>query len=699
MGDAQIVLVSENHHFGGMSVGSLILPAGCSESFTGSTRYKRLSMKLALRAPLIAMTLYLLLGVPSAQAHHRPWQITVTDASNAGNVYVSRTMISVGGYRRSIPVAWVNTDWNGRFEVRASQVAHGYPISRAAFPIVSSSGWSLASPRIDIEPEFQNTVAFNKDAQAISRVYEVYAYQPAGSYVRATARRFAVKVDTAGPTGQWLDVSLDASSRPLIRIHTGTDALSGLDPAGTILRRRSGSWNGSECIYSGTWQMIGVTGIRGELVDTTVAEGSCHQYGLQVQDKVSNMSWFQSPIMFRVAGRLEGRLDYPSGLTTSAAVPVSFEADASQIVSARLLRQRADLVQGECQSWVAWQQVASSAAWRDTLTSSGCYRYEAIVEWANGSQGSYPSDAITRVDLSDPDGTLAYPSGYYSHLTMPLTITSSDPQSGLAVQEIELRTASYQLGQCLDWMPWYAIETDSATRSIETSEHWNTCHEYRMHLKNGAGAERYVYSSLGMAWVAPEDLTPPAAFSAWISTGQSMPATTNGSALPSCTQIRAVKGEAVQVGWMMTSDNESGVASYEVTVDGLTLGSASSDQWTWNASGKLPVGPHQVLVHARSWAGTWAIASQLDQVMVDYDQPVHSSSYDPASRTLSWLASDDGCVAFAIIYVDGIKQAIISPSAGVYRIPFSMVGSHTLRVDILDSAMRRSTGQPITAVL
>lgn len=104
----------------------------------------------------------------------------------------------------------------------------------------------------------------------------------------------AVTVDTAAPTGTSLTYTNGyfTAASVALTASDGTDAVSGINTASRVVKRRSATLTGTTCGTYGAWGNITPTGTYPNLTDPTVANGNCYQYQYLVSDNAGNQATF-----------------------------------------------------------------------------------------------------------------------------------------------------------------------------------------------------------------------------------------------------------------------------------------------------------------------------------------------------------------------------------------------------------------------
>jgi PKD domain len=150
--------------------------------------------------------------------------------------------------------------------------------------------------------------------------------------------------------------------------------------------------------------------------------------------------------------------------------------------------------------------------------------------------------------------------------------------------------------------------------------------------------------------------------------------------------------------WEGASDSGSGVASYEISLDGTMLGTVDSAARTFDWPGDVADGQHTVVVRALDGAGNAREATST--YGQDRQEPTDPTWVSPADEevvstarpTLTWTASTDersGLAAY-LVKLDG-KTVRVSAEATSFTPDFDLPdGSHRWRVLAEDNAANRT---------
>jgi hypothetical protein len=168
-------------------------------------------------------------------------------------------------------------------------------------------------------------------------------------------------------------------------------------------------------------------------------------------------------------------------------------------------------------------------------------------------------------------------------------------------------------------------------------------------------------------------------------------------ALASPAPNQAVQSSTPKLSWATATDaGGSGLAGYDVTLDGVVIASPSAAATSQTISAPLAEGAHTWSVTARDGAGH-TTPSATRTFWVDHTAPAPFSVTRPAAGAtvrvrrpvISWTGAADahsGVQAYRLI-VDGHVDHVFGPAARSGRIAASLKnGAHTLRVVAVDRA-------------
>lgn len=111
-----------------------------------------------------------------------------------------------------------------------------------------------------------------------------------------------VTVDAAAPSGGSITYTngyINTTSASLVA-NDGTDAVSGINPASRIFRRRSASLSAGTCGTYSAWNSLTPAGTYPNFTDSTLVNGNCYQYQYLVTDNVGNQATYTGTSTIRV---------------------------------------------------------------------------------------------------------------------------------------------------------------------------------------------------------------------------------------------------------------------------------------------------------------------------------------------------------------------------------------------------------------
>ncbi|MCW2922687.1 MAG: Transrane protein, partial [Thermoleophilia bacterium] len=155
-----------------------------------------------------------------------------------------------------------------------------------------------------------------------------------------------------------------------------------------------------------------------------------------------------------------------------------------------------------------------------------------------------------------------------------------------------------------------------------------------------------------------------------------------------------------------SSDATSGLAGYDILVDGTIAGTVAAPATSWTASPAIAGGTHTWGVVARDNFGlTRASTPASMSVRIDaapptvaFATPTASGFTNDTTPTLTWTAADDSCLARIEVTVDGAVVAMLTGTAPNWTPTSALAeGAHTWSLRAFDSAGKvTSTPAPRT---
>ena len=168
---------------------------------------------------------------------------------------------------------FVNTNQTGSFDVSATSSDAGSGIDMISFPGGVDDSTSPYSTTYDLDD--------------LSGSQTVTAHDVAGNTASDT---FTVTPDTAAPTGGFVDYpdGFDADGTVTVAVDAGSDALSGVNAASSVLERTTSALSGGTCApFVGGWSAA--------TSPDTVPDSTCARYRYRVFDRVGNEAIYTLP--------------------------------------------------------------------------------------------------------------------------------------------------------------------------------------------------------------------------------------------------------------------------------------------------------------------------------------------------------------------------------------------------------------------
>ncbi|MCW2950767.1 MAG: Large repetitive protein, partial [Thermoleophilia bacterium] len=187
-----------------------------------------------------------------------------------------------------------------------------------------------------------------------------------------------------------------------------------------------------------------------------------------------------------------------------------------------------------------------------------------------------------------------------------------------------------------------------------------------------------------------------------------LPAITDGTGAPGCESAPTYATSTPTLSWQATSDVTSGVAGYDVFVDGTQVGSTASSTTTWPVTPAIAGGAHTWYVVARdnfglsrtSTPGSYAVRVDGANPTISSQSPANGIYTSDTTPTLAWTLADDNCVARVELTLDG---SVVKTSSGLttsYTPATALAeGSHSWALRAWDSAGNLVTGTSRTVII
>ncbi|MCW2921567.1 MAG: uncharacterized protein JWL76_1441 [Thermoleophilia bacterium] len=522
---------------------------------------------------------------------------------------------------------------------------------------------------------------------------------------------------TIDPVPQWV-----STARVDLRI-SASDIGAGLSVV-RITKRKGTPFGDGICI-GGTWSILTPdAGLHKQFVapvaisDTALVDNACYEYRVDAVDRAGNAS---EPMSSGVV---------QTGFTAPAAT-LTLSAGANptrQMISGRSIVVNPSADAGSFNVNVALLstlniasvtfpsiQTVGNGSWAPTTTST-TNPYRASYTWTANAPLNKTQTVASRtrsglttnstfdvtVDTQGPTGgSLSYAALGGPTLRASVTIGAGlDVGTGTVTRVLNRATATISNGTCGAFGALVEIARNPASPYTDNSIPAGRCVRYSLDLVDGVQNKTTIQPT---AVLAPSgvgvDTTPPTAFTATADL-VTLPAVTDGSAAPICATIPAIGTDPLRVNWSTATDAQSGIASYDLTLDNTTVSSstASATFTTYMPAGTVVDGTHSLRVIARNGGGLTTTATP-NPITVVRDRMAPSVTLiaptGPMVRTpvaVQWTASDDRCFARVQIAIDGIVQTTTT-AANSTRSLSAGGGSHVISVTAIDSAGNRTSTQ------
>ncbi|MCW2929024.1 MAG: Cable pili-associated 22 kDa adhesin protein [Thermoleophilia bacterium] len=185
-----------------------------------------------------------------------------------------------------------------------------------------------------------------------------------------------------------------------------------------------------------------------------------------------------------------------------------------------------------------------------------------------------------------------------------------------------------------------------------------------------------------------------------------LPAITNGGVPPTCESDATFTTATPTLTWQASSDATSGLAGYDVLVDGTLVTSVGPAVTSHTLAAPLSGGLHTWQVVARDNFGlTRASTPAPMSVRVDtasptmaFGAPVDNGYTSDTTPTLTFSAGDESCAARIEVTVDGTVRAVLTGGATGWTVPTPLSeGAHSWALRAYDSVGNiTSAGAPRT---
>ena len=372
------------------------------------------------------------------------------NAPSAPNLTLAETPGSPNQYVSGSTIFYSPTGGNsGTFTVTATvSDSGGSGIDRISFP----SATGMTGGGDDTTSPYQGMYDWDASSSA-SGAHTVTVHNNAGFTSQAN---FTLTPDTAPPTGQDASVTggyYTALSVP-VTLQSGTDALSGVDPASGILERETGTLSNGNCIaWSGSWSAVTLSGGA----DTTVTSNNCYRYHYVISDRVGNQS---PPSATSLIAKVDATTpvtsdDAPAGWQSSAVTVTLSVNEAGSGVASTSYRIDGGAFQGGT-------SIAIPAPADHSNDGVHTIEYRST---DNAGNVEALRSATVRIDTTLPTTTDDAPAGWSSS-PVTVTLTPADALSGIASTQYRVDGGAFQGGTSIA-IPAPADHSNDGVHTIE----------------------------------------------------------------------------------------------------------------------------------------------------------------------------------------------------------------------------------------
>lgn len=444
--------------------------------------------------------------------------------------------------------------------------------------------------------------------------------------------------------------------------------------------------------------------------------GTCYRYRLLATDRVGNASswageWVKMDTTAPIIGG--GHIVARTPLYQYRAAPTSLLYNPDYAGGFEIV-----IVSQDPESTVTGATLTGlPAKWKYAVRrelSSGWYVLTLVVSYpANAAAPTGPLhahavnaaglsttfDVSVRPDAAAPaaGGTISYVNGLSPTLLPSISFTPGpgDALSGIGRITLERSVAPYSRSSgCGTWSSYVLLANNPASPFTDKSMHASSCARYRLVEVDRVYNIRIISSTSRV--IRDDDTSAPTGFSATL------------AASATCNAYKVAADGVAVLRWSASSDGQSGIAGYDVYVDGARRLSLAAAARSWTVTG-LGAGPHSLYVRARNTDGlvTWATQGPADaSIMIDAAAPSIAavSPQGPVplvNQTLRTSVSDDTCISTVAFYIDGVfvgssgpNGALpVAPQAGVhtwYAVATDVIGRTTRSADasfVVESAV------------
>jgi large repetitive protein len=379
---------------------------------------------------------------------------------------------------------------SGSFNVAATTADAQSGIDHVNFPALAG----MTGGGDDPTSPYSGTYAWSASSTA-SGSQNVTSFNGAGL---TTASSFTVTPDTAPPAGGSVDyVDGYASGSVTITTADGTDALSGVNGASSVIERDSAPLVAGVCDpFPGSWTTV-------VSPDVTITSGNCYRYRYRVSDNVSNEAVYTSPNVVKVS------IGAPSSpnltLTETPASPNQHVAGGTLFYNptgsnSGTFTVTADVADsgGSGIDRVSFPTLTNMTGGGDDTTSP----YQGSYDWDNNSSSSgaqvvtvhnnagltsTATFTVTRDTAPPTTQSATITGGYYTTLSVPVALDDGvDALSGVDHSSgvVERQEGPLAAGLCTFVGGWSPV---TLSGGADTTVQTNNCYRYRYGISDNVG--------------------------------------------------------------------------------------------------------------------------------------------------------------------------------------------------------------------
>jgi uncharacterized delta-60 repeat protein len=427
-----------------------------------------------------------------------------------------------------------------------------------------------------------------------------------------------VKIETTSPSTGSISYTngYQTTASVALTVSDGTDSDSGLNTSSRITQRKSATLSAGTCGSFGSFSIITPSGTYPNLVDSTVATGTCYQYQYKISDNAGNQVTYINSNVVKVDAAAPITIDNVSASWSNTTVDVTLSCSDTSGSGCATTYYTTD---------GTTPTTGSTVGTSISLSDVGTYIIKYFsVDVAGNAETVKTAINTVKIETTTPTtGYISYINGYETNSSVVLAISDgTDSDSGLNTSSriTERKSAALSAGACGSFGSFSTI-TPSGTypNFTDSTVTTGTCYQYQYKISDNAN-NQVTYTNSNVVKVdteAPSDPGTPSTTTPTNSTSQT---------------------------WTFTAatDAVSGVASYLWRTTGAAITSGTSAVNTIVTS--LTEGIYSFFVKGEDSAGNEGSES-TSSLMVDTTAPAGGSiSYVNGSQktTSVALTANDG---------------------------------------------------------